>query len=574
MKHDFPKSRLLSPWFVTAVLLLILLVVGSAGWWRATATGPQVQVPMFYDAHYLFPRPWTQVQEAPGVPDPAPLAFYGPNQVTQSFVSGADGLVGLEVWLAGSTETAVTVTLTLPDATIYTAVLPLTQGETGGWYRLRLPRVAQAQGQSFQVTLAAPQATWQEAAITQTVGGDRLGAALRLNEYWRPGNVVLRTYVSALPGRTWAQAFGEQLLPQVFRLRLQQYKPDFLKGSWTAVLLGVTAVLSLLFVIAAWPTAQSRLRVAGWVCAGLLAALLVWQVGDGRLRLPPFAATTLAPTTAAAVPALAVEQPRLVDDLISLLWTAQRLPEARLVTTTQVPMPAIVTPAESELSYALTLPRNGRFIANAQTDGTGELRFTLMWNETELATALVGVAPHAFDVDLAAYAGQGGQLRLRTAPVSGMATGYWQQPQLVAQATWLRAEAPAAMLPADVYFGDGVVLRGYTVAQQDATHWAVTLFWAAERPLTQYATVFVHWLDADGQIIGQNDAQPVQNSYPLPVWPVGVLIADEHVLTLPETVAGGGMLGVGLYDPATFARWPAVGTAVTDNRALLPLPEK
>ena len=82
-----------------AGLFLLLLFTGR---WRSSGVGPQVQVPMFYDAHYLFPRPWTQEQEAPGVPPPAPLSvLYGPNRVTQSFIAGADRLSMVEVWLAG-----------------------------------------------------------------------------------------------------------------------------------------------------------------------------------------------------------------------------------------------------------------------------------------------------------------------------------------------------------------------------------------------------------------------------------------------------------------------------------------
>lgn len=73
--RQFLISNLQSPWVLTAVLLLILAIFLLVGKWRSTSTGPQVQVPMFYDAHYLFPRPWTQAQEAPGVPAPFPVAF-------------------------------------------------------------------------------------------------------------------------------------------------------------------------------------------------------------------------------------------------------------------------------------------------------------------------------------------------------------------------------------------------------------------------------------------------------------------------------------------------------------------
>ncbi|NJN54634.1 MAG: hypothetical protein HC804_07675, partial [Anaerolineae bacterium] len=85
------------------------------GRWQATSTGAQVQVPMFYDAHYLFPRPWTQQQEVPGVPAPFPVGFYGNNTISQPFVSGADDLEMVAVWLAGAEDTAVQAILTTDD---------------------------------------------------------------------------------------------------------------------------------------------------------------------------------------------------------------------------------------------------------------------------------------------------------------------------------------------------------------------------------------------------------------------------------------------------------------------------
>ena len=87
---------------VLLIILVLVIVLLSAGWWRSTGVGAQVQVPMFYDAHYLFPRPWTQEQEAPGVPEPAPVsALFGPNMVTQGFIAGADNLTMVDVWIAG-----------------------------------------------------------------------------------------------------------------------------------------------------------------------------------------------------------------------------------------------------------------------------------------------------------------------------------------------------------------------------------------------------------------------------------------------------------------------------------------
>ena len=97
-------------------------------------------------------------------------------------------------------------------------------------------------------------------------------------------------------------------------------------------------------------------------------------------------------------------------------------------------------------------------------------------------------------------------------------------------------------------------------------------FW--ERPLTQNATVFVHALDAAGELTVQSDSQPVQNSYPLTSWPAGMIIADSHQLVWPSDVPLN-QIAVGLYNPTTLVRYPVQnrdGTLDQNGQALLPVP--
>ena len=212
------------PWLFVVVLALVLLLLMVLGWWRSSGVGPQVQVPMFYDAHYLFPRAWTQEQSAPGVPEPTPLAFYGPNRISQSFVSGSDRLSMVELWLAGQENEAVSVSLADDQGGIVSGDILLTAGLEGGRgfrhfgsYRLSFEPFLEAKDRRFTLTMTAPNATIEEPVVTRTVGGDRLGGSLNLNEYNRPGNLVLTTYASGLPGIWWLEAVGEQILPSLFR---------------------------------------------------------------------------------------------------------------------------------------------------------------------------------------------------------------------------------------------------------------------------------------------------------------------------------------------------------------------
>lgn len=571
-------------WFWTAVLLLILLVLLFIGRWRSTGTGAQVQVPMFYDAHYLFPRPWTQEQEAPGVPDPFPVAFYGPNSITQPFVSGADNLEMVEVWLQGSPYGWVEATLHDETGPLYTGEVDFPERPAGRIVRFSFPPIPDAAGRTFWLTLAAPASTADRPALTHALGGNKLGGAVRLNEYARPGNLELRLYAA---GTSAPAALTEQLLPDIFRLRLQQYKT--VKGEWFAILFVVMVGLTGVYLVLARPSGQSLSQAVGWLAAGLLAGLLVWQVGDGRVRLPSWADVELTKCEGTRIDAdgrgfygcaeqvIGGSKLRVVNDMIPILWTARREPEERFVATLIVDgRPAIQVPGDSLIGYALDAPRNGRFQTDVLAEGQGVVRFAVMFNEVVLAEQEVvgGGRPYRFDLDLASIAGQGGELRLVTEVIEGAATGLWVQPQLLAQTDWLLAELPETAVPAGHQFADDVTLVAYTVMPGEGETVLVTLYWQTARPLAENATVFVHLLDENGNLLVQSDAAPVQNSYPLTIWPIGVLIADIHTLALPPDSPPAAQLAVGLYNPTTLARWPVTHpdeSVEPDGRALLPV---
>jgi hypothetical protein len=306
--------------------------------------------------------------------------------------------------------------------------------------------------------------------------------------------------------------------------------------------------------------------------AGLLGGLLLWQLGAGRVRVP-IVQSTIAMTPAASTAVSSNQNNlRIVNDMILALWTTEREPEERFVETALVVLPAIHVPGSSRVAYALDIPRNGRFESSVYAEGSGEMRFALQFNDELLAevTAVAGESAQPLIVDLASLAGQGGRLQLVTTVISGEPEGYWQQPQLLAQVDWLLAELPPDVQLAGHRLGEAVsLLAAATLANADGTL-TVTLYWQAARPLTENATVFVHLLDENGEMIAQNDAQPVQNSYPLTVWPQGVIVVDKHIL--PGVAARS--LAVGLYNPGDFNRWPVVnpdGTLAVEGRVVLPL---
>lgn len=110
--------------------------------------------------------------------------------------------------------------------------------------------------------------------------------------------------------------------------------------------------------------------------------------------------------------------------------------------------------------------------------------------------------------------------------------------------------------------GSSVEMVGYDLAEvvrAPGSPLAVTLHWhALETPDRSYH-VFVHLLDADGELVAQDDGPPAGGQVPALGWLPGEYILDPRRLELPQDLPEGVYrLSVGLYDPVTYER-PAEG---------------
>jgi hypothetical protein len=578
MSSRFPSRFSLVAWLIVPVVLLSAIACGQ---WRSTATGPQVQVPMFYDAHYLFPRPWRQADAAPGVPDPAPLALYGPNRVRQTFRVGSDGLSRIGLPLSGPTGSVAEVRLENGNRLIGGEVV-LQPGQEQ--VALAVPAGFARKGERVTLHLRAPDASADFPVLAATVGGDRLGDSLRLNEYWLPGNLVLATWSMGDGtgiGRWWLDALAEQTLPALFRLRLQQYKPPALKGNLFPVLLVTSLALTGVAFLLALPRSWYNRRTLAALATGLIAAFLLWQSGTGRLVWSRQADLRLQPMAAAAAPPNGpISHPWPI-----LLWTLERLPEPRFVETRIVAgQPAIAVPTRSGLGLPLVVPDQATLtVSTAHLPGMPAARMRVTFGshtlfETESADGQAG-GPH--QIDLSPFARQTDVLRLITEPLESTTPDPWPPPPAllwlhpVVESTtpWLHEALPeSADLPpgGPWQFGRHVTLVGVgNSAENDLT--TVTLCWQATAPTRQNPVIFLHLLDADGQIIAQSDAPPLAGSYPVSVWEPGQIVCENRTVAVKTATVH--TVAIGLYDPVTFVRWPVTGpdgTPLTDDRILLP----
>ncbi len=546
---------------------------------------------MFYDDHYVYPRPWTQQQEAPGVPKPTQVAvLYGSNRLTQRFAIGADNLALLKIWLDGQAGAQVNLSLSIEDGPTYGGSLVLIEGRQE--YLIAFPRIKRARDRLLTLTLMAPAATVLNPVITRSVGGDRLGSSLAINEYRRPGNIEIYAFSQGPPGLWWFEAIGEQLLPQTFRVRLQQYKPAQLKGPVFGILLAVTIVLTLLVLIISWPTDLPTGAIFGWGLAGLILGFLLWQFGSGKLLIPGLANPI--ELEEVAVPLLIAPSPgegsRIAYDLIQSLWTAERIPEPRFFQTEKLESwPAIKVPANSRLNYQLQIPVDGSLTLGMAVEQDLSPRFTVQIDEDTLISETIGPDSNIIwkELNLSRWAGQAATLSLTTEAVNENTTGFWLMPQLSTKGRWLLDEKPAhefSRLNSTYRFGDVIELVGYSITKtppsengQDS-ELIVNLFWRILEPTDDYATIFVHLIDGTDTIIGQHDGQPVSGTYPIPFWQPGDIIVDSHPLTVPQDFSGvQAKLAIGLYDPDSLERWIVTagdGQTIADGRAILELRDK
>jgi len=88
---------------------------------------------------------------------------------------------------------------------------------------------------------------------------------------------------------------------------------------------------------------------------------------------------------------------------------------------------------------------------------------------------------------------------------------------------WERQLTPLSpAIPVTANFDNLIELTGYDLAPD-----SLTLYWQALAETDTDYTRFVHILDADGNIIAQNDSQPVNGTYPTSLWVRGEYVRDE-----------------------------------------------
>ena len=101
----------------------------------------------------------------------------------------------------------------------------------------------------------------------------------------------------------------------------------------------------------------------------------------------------------------------------------------------------------------------------------------------------------------------------------------------------------------------------------------LTLFWRGQRRLTTPYSVFVHLIDANGQLRQQIDTEPGAGTAPTPSWTPGITVTDRYAMDVPGDLPPGVyQLRAGLYPTGQPLNRLAVtdpGKAIVDADSIL-----
>ena len=94
----------------------------------------------------------------------------------------------------------------------------------------------------------------------------------------------------------------------------------------------------------------------------------------------------------------------------------------------------------------------------------------------------------------------------------------------------------------------------------------VIYYWQCRKKIDRNLSVFVHFTNAEGRIVFQQDHLPLSGRLPTSRWNPGEVIRERYVVVLPgELPAGSYQIRVGWFDPAAGPRLPIIPPAASDG---------
>lgn len=137
-----------------------------------------------------------------------------------------------------------------------------------------------------------------------------------------------------------------------------------------------------------------------------------------------------------------------------------------------------------------------------------------------------------------------------------------------------RFDLPTLPHTVNARLGTQVTLLGYDLTTEPIMgggRLRLILYWQANEAVAASYTVFVHLLNASGQVVAQHDGLPAEGTIPTPDWAADEIIADRHLIEFPDLPAGDYRLVAGMYDPNTGERLPTSAGETAISLQVVPL---
>ena len=131
--------------------------------------------------------------------------------------------------------------------------------------------------------------------------------------------------------------------------------------------------------------------------------------------------------------------------------------------------------------------------------------------------------------------------------------------------------SPRDLISASAIFGQQIALDGW-IARQKGDVLSVGVLWQSITPPGDDYTVFVHVVGPNGNLVAQNDGEPVDGQYPTSTWEPGDRIFDVHQIDVGDVAPGKYRIVVGLYTLADGRRL-SVGTSDADVLGEIQIPK-
>jgi hypothetical protein len=123
--------------------------------------------------------------------------------------------------------------------------------------------------------------------------------------------------------------------------------------------------------------------------------------------------------------------------------------------------------------------------------------------------------------------------------------------------------------PSLVYAGEEETIqladyvRGLCIGvEYDAQAYTLDMWWQVLQAIPTDYKMFVHGLDANGDIVTQSDVFPLSGDYPMSLWRVGQTLRDRVVLPYDEHVTS---IRLGFYNPSDDVRIPMTSSGVQSD---------